>query len=328
MGGKSNTRRTHVLVDRHGTVLRELPYTDVRGYSQGRAAVAVGPKGLWGYIDQLGELVIEHRFAAAYPFRDGLARVFLGGTRDGWRVHGGMTGYINPQGAVTIQPRLVVGGDFGDGLAPAVSDGQRLDGYETLLAGTWGFIGKDGEYVLSPRYAWAHEYSEGLACVLDGAYHQYIDTAGKVAIRIEAEPNQSISAGTFSDGVAWVFRHAPSKKFGPPPEAGTVEYIDRTGKTVVQPRAGERFALGDFSEGLALCKDVAAKKHGYIDRTGAFAIAPHYHGGTPFRDGRAIVFDHQGRAQIIDHEGMVLVPFSAGLRGGFPFENGLTIMSR
>ena len=96
----------------------------------------------------------------------------------------------------------------------------------------------------------------------------------------------------------------------------------------MSPRASERFFLGDFFEGLARCYEPTSKRFGYIDRTGAYAIEPAYHGGTPFSGGRAIVSDHKGGAQIIDREGRIVVPFSAGLRGALPFSEGRSILYR
>jgi hypothetical protein len=331
VGGKAGTGQSTkqlVVVDRDGTVIRQPPFDHTTGFSHDLAAVALGKRGLWGYVDRDGALLIDERFAAAQPFRDGLARVVIGGKREGIKVIGGKTGYITTTGGVAIDPEFDGAGDFGDGLAPVVIGGERLDGFDFVIGGKWGYIDRKGAIAIEPRFAAAAPFCEGLAAVLEASEHQFIDTAGRVVLRYPASANQALSLGGFHEGLAWVFRHNPSVKLGPPPERGMIEYVDRAGTIVIAARESDRFYLGDFSDGLARAYAPSVKRFGYIDRSGGFVIEPLYHGGTPFRDGRAIVLDPQGRAQIIDRDGSVMLPFSAGLHGGFPFDNGLTVMSR
>ncbi|MFB6247656.1 MAG: WG repeat-containing protein [Salinibacter sp.] len=62
-------------------------------FSEGRARVR--RDGRWGFVDRSGTLVIPPRFAHAWDFRDGLARV---------RFADGQTGYVARDGAVVWPP--------------------------------------------------------------------------------------------------------------------------------------------------------------------------------------------------------------------------------
>lgn len=62
-------------------------------FSEGRARVR--RDGRWGFVDRAGEPVIPPRFARAWDFRDGLARV---------RFSDGQTGYVTRDGRVVWPP--------------------------------------------------------------------------------------------------------------------------------------------------------------------------------------------------------------------------------
>src|SRR4051812_14853451 len=86
--------------------------------------------------------------------------------------------------------------------------------------GKWGYIDVSGKIVIEPRFAWAEEFSEGLAAFEnEDGKHGYIDETGKVVI----EPVFD-NWTEFSEGLA-----AVSVNF----EWG---YIDKTGKWVIQPQ--------------------------------------------------------------------------------------------
>ena len=78
---------------------------------------------------QYGKFVIEPRFAAAFPFSEGLARFFVydGEVLPKW-------GYIDKTGKVVIKPQFSEAEDFKDGLAQV--NGLMKD-----------YIDKTGKYV-------------------------------------------------------------------------------------------------------------------------------------------------------------------------------------
>jgi hypothetical protein len=128
--------------------------------------------------------------------------------------------------------------------------------------GKWGYIDVTGKIVIEPRFAWAEEFSEGLAAFEnEDGKHGYIDETGKVII----EPVFD-NWTEFSEGLA-----AVSVNF----EWG---YIDKTGTWVIQPQ----FAVGrPFSDGMALVGvplngkvtfPPGPVKHVFIDKTGRVVI--------------------------------------------------------
>ena len=135
-------------VDAEGTFLAaDARIVSLGTFSEGLAPVAVpgdGPAGLrWGFADHTGNLAIEPRFAHAGPFREGLALV---------RDTAGRTGFVAPDGTLAVQPMWLEDAQpFADGLAPA------------KLNGRWGYLDRNGNFAIPPRFLAAAPFSEGLA---------------------------------------------------------------------------------------------------------------------------------------------------------------------
>ncbi len=71
-------------------------YPLAASFSEGRAAFSPGEE--WGYIDRNGSIVIEPAWDGVLPFRNGLARVFVGSTEEEY-----VTSYIDRDGSVVWQ---------------------------------------------------------------------------------------------------------------------------------------------------------------------------------------------------------------------------------
>ena len=167
--------------------------------------------------------------------------------------------------------------------------------------GKWGYIDNAGKVVVKPQFAWAEEFSEGLAAFEnEDGKHGYIDETGKIVI----EPKFD-NWTEFSEGLA-----AVSVDF----EWG---YIDKTGKWAIPPQ----FAVGrPFSDGLALVGVALSgkvsfppgpEKHVFIDKTGKVVIDPKDDilNGT-FSEGVGTVQfinNHGVNAVLIDKTGKVII---------------------
>lgn len=190
-------------------------------------------------------------------------------------------------------------GHFSEYLAPAsiIAHGEEVWGYiDTLgqwiitprfdeakdfseglagvnIGGLWGYIDHSGYIAIQPQYSDIYEFSEGLAGVFDSErIFQYIDKNGAVVIK-----NNSMSDGSgFSNGLARVWSNW---KLG---------FINKKGEYVIQPQYGN---AQDFSEGMAAVKvgSFFDGKWGYIDENSNFVIKAQYEHAGNFVNGYACV---------------------------------------
>ncbi len=222
----------------------------LRGISEG--CLAANLNKLWGFLDFKGNWIIEPKFEYAEPFRDGLALV---------RVHGrpgnnseNVT-YVDKTGK-TFSRCFYSGKSFENGYAAASILPDRA-GASPL----WGLIGKDGKWVVEPKFSRIDDAIDSTRLVYDNKLVG-IFFDGKIVV----SPKYA-RIGQFSEGLA-SFQAIKSKSFG---------FLDRSGKIVIP--AQFPFA-GTFSEGLAAVTILGAKaaeyKIGFIDRQGKMTIAPKF----------------------------------------------------
>ena len=89
----------------------------------------------------VGNSVIRPQFEAAMTFREGLARVSVGG----------LWGFIDHSGAFVIEPQFAMVYDLDSGLS--------VTGWKKR--GPKGYINKSGRCVIEPAYEHAKNFSEG-----------------------------------------------------------------------------------------------------------------------------------------------------------------------
>lgn len=202
----------------------------------------------------------------------------------------GESAYVCESGKLVIgpSPRFGSAGRF------------RSDRATIFVDGKYGYIDTAGKIVIAPQFAFATDFSEGLAgfnteMAIDpnGQTHSgkigFIDENGKIAISPAFE-----FAGDFREGMAFAKTHAG------------VGFINRDGKFIIQPK----FDLaGDFSEGFAPVK--RGKLWGYVDALGRIIIAPQFHEAGSFSEGLAAV-RISGHTGFIDKTGKLVVPAKFG----------------
>lgn len=261
-------------IDRTGKFVIEPKYEMVDKFSDGMMSVRL-PKGpsdyfeKWIYVDASGKQAINKEFWGANTFVDGRAFVKVG--FDEWAL-------IDKSGNEVTKKHFDSNDPFG-----AFSDGLTA----VKVKDKWGFINKDGAFVIKPRFADANNFSEGLAAVKVGCSWGFINTKGELVI-----PAKFTSAWKFSDGLAPVsVSNEPSPRMWRTTKKGSVPicsfgigpsdyagYIDKSGKLVIPAKFGRAFL---FSDGVAEVSfgeppDVigAIGRRGYIDKNGNYIWEP------------------------------------------------------
>ena len=180
-------------------------------------------------------------------------------------------------GFVDKQFQWVIGPKYTD--ARAFSEERAA----VQIGGQWGFIDKTGRIVVPATYDLALPFSNGMALVRGGAesLFGFVDRAGR-----EVMPPQFAFATAFNDDRSLV--RLPG---------GRLTIIDRIGNSIDQLEAD---AASEFSEGLASVRVKGLS--GYVDRSGTWAIAPRFTTADSFWRGLARV-TWKGGPGYIDRTG-------------------------
>lgn len=259
--------------------------------------VQIGEK--WGYITTEGEYVINPYLDDADLFSEGLARVCLHNRY----------GYINQKGAFVLPCEYVGGTTFSEGKAfvtyPEQSPvcinrhGKKLfqidsveyvhpfsEGYAMIISADnlYGFINAKGKKVVLPRYASAHDFSEGVAAIQVANQWGYIDDKGEVVIEPKYE-----NVGDFKEGLAPVLSEG---KYG---------FINKKGDMVITPLFDDANA---FHEGLACVK--TGQSYGFIDKKGHFVINPQFMKAESVNNGMAL-FQQGSSFGYVNTEGKIVI---------------------
>ena len=178
--------------------------------------------------------------------------------------------------------------------------------YKVLRGDKIGFMNREGQIVIPPRFDYAEDFLEGVARVKIDGHLAFIDENGSVLFQL---PNYT-SAWSFYDGLAMVEVQRPDEVDG---HRG---YIDHTGKLVIplRYRSGS-----EFLEGLAAVKNNRGK-WGYINKQGKWVIKPQFDYADNFRKGWAIV-KVGGYEGAINKSGNFVIPPNFVLIGRFEGES-------
>lgn len=143
--------------------------------------------------------------------------------------------------------------------------------------GLWGYVSKEGDFVISPSYDNAEDFDDGLGKVMQKKKAFFIDATGKVIT------DKYTWIDSFDDYGLCKINNGGSVDDNGSISGGSFGFIDRKGNEVVKPIYEY---LGDFnSYGLALVGDgckieddgvPSGGKFGYIDRCGKTVIPVNY----------------------------------------------------
>jgi hypothetical protein len=310
------------FIDELGNEVIEPILDFANNFKEGLSAVRKNDK--WSFINPMSDFIIEPQYKAALWFENGLALVENDSNQ--W-------GYINKNGQIKVpfqhfdcQPCL-----FSEGFACIQKNGKR------------GFIDVEGILAIPNRFDDARNFSNGLAVVQAGNQYGYVDYSGELVSREYFD-----RAGDFNEGFAAV---AKGNKYGIIDNncnvfvenkyddilsfcegiaflyQGDKIYYLNTDKKVIYELEYDKKAMDNrlmyFSEGLAPI--YRGDKWGYINKSGEEVIAPFatYDAGL-FGEGFAS-FSQDGKMYgFIDSEGSIKIkPIFTGLTVG-GFCNGLS----
>jgi hypothetical protein len=240
-----------------------------RQFAQVGRLHCVQPK--WGYIDLMGQVVVDFQYDHAERYHRQHAVVIKEGRR----------GLLNKDGMELLAPTYN-GFDFlpnTDSSLYLTHKNQQWKGaIDTLgqlifptqykqvatykedrvavqdTTGRWGFLDRMGRVVVPIEQRRVRNYKEGRAAFLKGHQWGFYDLDGTVSV-----PATYIRVGDFSEGKAWV--QLPRGQRG---------YIDRQGKLLFK---GRYSVLRDFHEGLAIVR-ISKKGWGIVDTSGNFVLKP------------------------------------------------------
>ena len=161
--------------------------------------------GSYGYVDSLGNIVVDCQFDDAKNFSEGLAAVLSRGgsvSEDG--VFGQLSltlkwGYVDTSGLTVIPCRF----DFAD---------QFAGGYAAVMSGNrWGFIDHDGDTLVTYRYDEVRRFVNGYAAVCRNGLWGYVDTDGNELVPCRYDMAEDFGSDGFAavrraDSTGFVFR--------------------------------------------------------------------------------------------------------------------------
>ena len=307
--GKSGS----IAVMAHIALLILLPFVIISCGNDNKGATELFPMrmgGQYGYMDRNGKMAIAAQYSQAACFVDGMA--LTGTLREKIR-----WGYIDKTGKYLIYPAYVDATTFSEGIAFVVSengepvaidkngtpkftvkDAEQVQCFRGGLAAfsvlteageRWGFVDKDGEIKIPPRYAGTGFFAGGFCAVVnDAGKWGFINATGDVTIDYKYDnvsPFSGSVAKVYVDGKWGIiesngryllplqyenididkdkFLVSQSAKFG---------WVDKNGKVVIAPRFDDAFPFNESK--LAAVK--AGEKWGYVDDKGDFVIKPQF----------------------------------------------------
>jgi hypothetical protein len=301
------------FINELGQMVIQPRFNHVMNFSEGLAAVHEDRH--WNYIDTSGKVVIATTASwKVRPFSEGLAAVLFGNRY----------GYIDKKGEVVIQPQFEKAFDFSEGLARVKLNGQ------------WAFIDKQGRTAFVAPFDDVHDFRSGYAMVAKlfspdiklaagNIKCSYIDKAGKLS-----PIGWFNGASPFSEGLAFVSNDdnmitsfsqyglvvdtIPVSGYGGRQHV-TYSFFNADGEMLFK---GTYQSVGPFAEHRAAVQ--IKRKVGYINELGEMIIPAEFEAAETFSEGLAFV-KLNGEGYFIDTAGSIVFRTDASLMA--PFKNGL-----
>ncbi len=275
-------------------------------------------KGKWGYMNQVGAMVIDPRFDLADDFNEGKAVVALNN----------LPCVINEKGKVIIDTGLYRSiGLFSEGLSYVkdfynhkfyiddngnkiieLSDsiydarpfhhglavvGTQFDYHEkkfevdiSTIAFRFAYINKTGKYITPFKFDDADDMQDGIARIKSGTLFGWIDSTGVEIVK----PKFNLLDLFFENKAAFSIQ-------------GKWGFVNRSGEIVIKPVFDLCFDFHDGMAGIML-----NGKYGFINQTGKVIIDAKYDQIQAFSEGKAAVMK-DGKWGFINTSGEMVIPF-------------------
>ncbi|MBP5328087.1 MAG: WG repeat-containing protein [Bacteroidales bacterium] len=181
----------------------------------------------------------------------------------------------------------------------------------------YGFIDRNGNMVIDPMFNFVIAFSEGLASVVNGNNCSIIDKTGNTIATLgdEISDLQQFSEGLAAAEVQHETYDDVNFKYG---------FVDRSGRMVIKPQFEW---VGAFSDGLAVAVLTPDGPVGYIDKTGLFVINAQYDEAEDFSEGLAPV-KKDGKWCFIDRTGAVVTMLGDRYDNVFSISEGRAIVKK
>jgi hypothetical protein len=293
-----------MIIDKEGNVISTLPkgIINVKPYSEG-LAIAVfyeDNKEKSVFIDGHGRTAIDNNYICATSFSEGVS---VGFSKRGYELvgkNGIVLSKIEPTEIEGLCADSFYDCKITEGMLPVLKKREWKTNEEGNLYAIehWGYIGKNGNWVIDAKYNKAVSFSEGLGLVNIGMISTrgleewtegkwgFVDKKGKFNIK-----TRFVYALSFKEGVAAIC------------EKNIWGFIDKQGKYVIKPKFEK---VMSFSEGLAAVK--LRGKWGFINKNEKVVINQIFESdsieymGYVFSDGLAPV-KYKGKWGYIDKNG-------------------------
>lgn len=287
--------------------------TRLRPFSEGLAQFR-DEEGLWGYVDENGQVAIPAMYKKSRPFSGGLALVADAG---------GTCQYIHPNGEVAFRT------EFSEHQWRGLGDFHEDRCWFKGAGWSWGLFDKAGNVIRPPglllnpsqiklpeedeAYPLPIDYQNGLASgQILGASGQaltvVLDSMGKVLW----EGSDLLSVSSFDEHGLAVFTLKSSQLKG---------LVNREGKRLCKAQYKQ---IASFFEGLAAVQ-AEDQRWGFLRQDGSMAIRPAYRIVQQASEGLiAVKAETRGGWRFIDTEGQLRIagPFEQVT----PFRNGVSLV--
>ncbi len=261
-------------IDKTGKLVVDYKYDYTSFFSEGMAIIMKKTNGkkYWGFINTKGKQIIACKYDNVGEFSEGLAYVKLGE----------QSYFINKTGKKVIK--------LDDNIDYAYTFSQGLCSAKDKLTNKYGFINKNGQFIIAPQFDDAHSFSESLCAVEKNNKWGFINQSGKLVIGFQFD-----YVDFFSEGLCAVEKN---DKWG---------FINTYRNLVIDYQfIRSHRDHYTFLEGLCGVK-YQNSLWGYIDKNGDDAF-PHraFLGTGDFYKGRSVVVTDDNQTEIINKKGKTI----------------------